>query len=40
MPIVGVFWGAWTGIDPAGNKTNFMELFKLHGEGKIAPESF
>jgi NADPH2:quinone reductase len=36
--IVGVFWGAWTGIDPAGNKANFMELFKLHGEGKIAPE--
>ena len=36
--IVGVFWGAWTGIDPAGNKANFMELFKLHGEGKISPE--
>ena len=36
--IVGVFWGAWTGIDPAGNKANFMELFKLHSEGKIAPE--
>ena len=36
--IVGVFWGAWTGIDPAGNKANFMELFKLHDEGKIAPE--
>ena len=36
--IVGVFWGAWTGIDAAGNKANFMELFKLHGDGKIAPE--
>ncbi len=36
--IVGVFWGAWVGIDPNSNKENFKELFKLHSEGKIKPE--
>ena len=36
--IVGVFWGAWTGIDSKGNKDNFMDLFKLHSDGKINPE--
>ena len=36
--IVGVFWGAWTGLDPAGNVSNFEEIFKLHVDGKIAPE--
>tara|TARA_B100001109_G_scaffold108396_1_gene88540 strand:+ start:161 stop:1159 length:999 start_codon:yes stop_codon:yes gene_type:complete len=36
--IVGVFWGAWTGLDPAGNVANFEEIFKLHVDGKIAPE--
>ena len=36
--IVGVFWGAWTGLDPEGNLNNFEELFKLHAEGKINPK--
>ena len=26
--IVGVFWGAWTGLDPEGNLNNFEELFR------------
>ena len=30
MKIVGVFWGAWVGMNPAENKKNFEELFKLH----------
>ena len=38
MKIVGVFWGAWVGMNPAENKKNFEELFKLHSEGKINPE--
>ena len=36
--IVGVFWGAWTGLDPSGNVANFKEIFNLHVNGKIAPE--
>ena len=36
--IVGVFWGAWTGLDPKSNLNNFEELFKLHAEGKINPK--
>jgi NADPH:quinone reductase and related Zn-dependent oxidoreductases len=38
MKIVGVFWGAWVGMNPVENKKNFEELFKLHSEGKINPE--
>ena len=38
MKIVGVFWGAWVGMNPEENKQNFKELFKLHSEGKINPE--
>ena len=38
MKIVGVFWGAWVGMNPEENKKNFEELFKLHSEGKINPE--
>ena len=38
MKIVGVFWGAWVGMNPLENKKNFEELFKLHSEGKINPE--
>ncbi len=36
--IVGVFWGAWTGLDPESNAANFEEIFKLQIDGKIAPE--
>jgi len=36
--IVGVFWGAWVGLDPDGNKENFKELFEMHADGKINPE--
>ena len=38
IKIVGVFWGAWVGMNPKENKQNFEELFKLHSEGKINPE--
>ena len=38
MKIVGVFWGAWVGMNPKENKSNFQELFNLHTEGKINPE--
>ena len=38
MKIVGVFWGAWVGMNPEENKKNFEELFKLHSESKIDPE--
>jgi NADPH2:quinone reductase len=36
--IVGVFWGAFTARDPAGNKANIAELFDLYGQGKIKPQ--
>ena len=32
--IVGVFWGAWTGLDPEGNLNNFEELLETHADGK------
>jgi NADPH2:quinone reductase len=35
--IVGVFWGAWTGIFPAENQKNFEELFEMYKDGKINP---
>jgi NADPH2:quinone reductase len=35
--IVGVFWGAWTGLFPAENQKNFEELFEMYKEGKINP---
>ena len=35
--IVGVFWGAWTGMFPAENQKNFEELFKMYKDGKINP---
>jgi NADPH2:quinone reductase len=35
--IVGVFWGAWTGLFPAENQKNFEELFAMYKEGKINP---
>ena len=34
MKIVGVFWGAWVGMNPVENKKNFEALFKLHSEGR------
>ena len=33
--IVGVFWGAWTGMFPAENQKNFEELFEIYEDGKI-----
>jgi len=35
--IVGVFWGAWTGMFPAENQKNFEELFEMYKDGKINP---
>ena len=35
--IVGVFWGAWTGMFPAENQKNFEELFEMYKNGKINP---
>jgi NADPH2:quinone reductase len=35
--IVGVFWGAWTGLFPEENQNNFNELFEMHKDGKINP---
>ena len=35
--IVGVFWGAWTGMFPAENQKNFEELFQMYKDGKINP---
>ena len=35
--IVGVFWGAWTGLFPEENQRNFEELFEMYKEGKINP---
>tara|TARA_B100000963_G_scaffold211174_1_gene184036 strand:+ start:3079 stop:4077 length:999 start_codon:yes stop_codon:yes gene_type:complete len=38
MKIVGVFWGAWVGMNPEENKANFKHLFDLHSDGMISPE--
>jgi NADPH2:quinone reductase len=35
--IVGVFWGAWTERDPAGNRRNFEQIFAWWREGKLKP---
>ena len=35
--IVGVFWGAWTGMFPVENQKNFEELFEMYEDGKINP---
>ena len=35
--IIGVFWGAWTGMFPAENQKNFEELFEMYEDGKINP---
>ena len=35
--IIGVFWGAWTGMFPAENQKNFEELFQMYKDGKINP---
>jgi NADPH2:quinone reductase len=38
--IVGVFWGAWTGLFPEENQKNFNELFEMYKDGKINPYAF
>ena len=35
--LIGVFWGAWAGREPAASAQNFKELFAMHGEGKLRP---
>ena len=35
--IVGVFWGAWTGMFPEENQKNFEQLFEMYKNGKIDP---
>ena len=35
--IVGVFWGAWCGRDPEGNRRNFDQVFRWWQDGKIRP---
>lgn len=35
--IVGVFWGAWTQMDPNGHAENVAELFQMFDDGKIKP---
>ncbi len=35
--IVGVFWGAWVGVDPESNQKNFKELFEMYSNKKINP---
>jgi NADPH2:quinone reductase len=35
--IVGVFWGAFTGRDPARNRANVDELLRWYGEGRVRP---
>ena len=35
--IVGVFWGAFTMRDPAGNKANLDELMAMYESGQIRP---
>jgi NADPH2:quinone reductase len=35
--VVGVFWGAWAGSDPAGQAANMAELFALYERGAIKP---
>jgi len=35
--VVGVFWGAWAGRDPQGNRRNFERLFQWWEAGDIKP---
>jgi NADPH:quinone reductase len=35
--VVGVFWGAFTRRDPAGNAANIAELMQLYAKGAIKP---
>lgn len=35
--IVGVFWGAFTMRDPAGNQKNLLEIMDMYKSGKIKP---
>jgi NADPH:quinone reductase-like Zn-dependent oxidoreductase len=36
--VCGVFWGAFAARDPKANAAHIRTLFKLWGEGKIAPK--
>lgn len=36
--VCGVFWGAWTARDPAGNARHIATLFNLLEQGKIKPK--
>lgn len=36
--VCGVFWGAWTARNPAGNAAHIATLFKLLQDGKIKPK--
>jgi NADPH2:quinone reductase len=35
--LVGVFWGAWLGREPAVNRKNFATMFAWHEAGKLKP---
>ncbi len=35
--VVGVFWGDFCRRQPKANEANFLDLFRLHAEGKIKP---
>ncbi len=37
IQIVGVFWGAWVAREPRAHAANTADLFRLYGEGRIAP---
>jgi NADPH2:quinone reductase len=37
VSIVGVFWGSWTGKDPAASAENFAELFEMVANGQLHP---
>lgn len=37
VSVVGVFWGSWSGRDPAASMQNFGELFAMVGQGALHP---
>ena len=37
VSVVGVFWGSWSGRDPAASMQNFGELFAMVEEGELHP---
>ncbi|WP_164125788.1 zinc-binding dehydrogenase, partial [Stenotrophomonas maltophilia] len=36
--VCGVFWGAFAARDPKANAAHVGQLFRLWGEGRIAPK--